>query len=340
MFPTFNNSIEYNPLLASSWLEINEIFLDKGENDKALLALNRATDLAPLSIARLWQGSILALRLGQRDMAFENMKTVATADPELRTTVFDTIWLIANDNNLIMDEVITNEVLISYIDYLITTKRAEASLAVWEKIESLNEIQPDKQFLDYINFLIDNQKSRQAYMIWSRIIGNNQNDSLIWNGGFESKSLFGGFDWRVMTDDNPGVFMNTDSKNSNEGKNSFKIKFNGKHNSDFYRLYQIVPVEAENSYIFSAKVKTQDITTNNGISMESYCYPDWKLMSKATKSIPGTNDWKKIRMKLDIPKNCNDLPIRIRRFKSDNFDKFISGTAWIDDVKILNLGNS
>ena len=97
--------------------------------------------------------------------------------------------------------------------------------------------------------------------------------------GFGSKSLFGGFNWRFMTDDNPGVFKNTHSKNSIEGKNSFKIKFDGEHNNDFYRLYQIVPVEAENSYTFSAKVKKQDVIKSNNICKESYCYPNWELMS-------------------------------------------------------------
>lgn len=336
----FSDSIKLNPLLASSWLELSEIYLDNGERDKSLLALNRSYELAPLSIARLWQGSILALRLGQEDMAFENMKFVAKSDPDLRTSVFDTAWLVANDAQFIEDKVITNEVLISYINYLITTKRPQASLAVWERLEKLNKIRADKQFLDYINFLIDNEKSRHAYMIWSRIIGNHQGDSLMWNGGFESKSLYGGFDWRIVPDNNPGVIMATDSNRSFEGQNSFKIKFNGKHNNDFYHIFQIVPVEPENSYLLTAKVRTEGITTRNGIGIESYCYPDWKLMSKSTKPLTGTNDWKKISVKLDVPKNCNDLIVRIRRFQSDNYDKFISGTAWIDDVKMLNLGNS
>jgi len=237
----FKTSIQNNPLFTSSWLELSEIFLDKGEEEKALLALNRAYELAPLSIARLWQGSILALRLGQEDMAYEKLRVFATADPELRTAVFDTIWLVTSDNDFILNEVITDEVLLSYINYIITTKRADASLAAWERMESLNEIQVDKQFLDYMNFLIDNQKSRQAYVIWSKIVGSDRSDSFAWNGGF---------DWRVMTDENPGVLMIVDSERSIEGKNAFKLKSNGKNNNNFYHFYQIVPaIRLTNLYL-------------------------------------------------------------------------------------------
>lgn len=63
-------------------------------------------------------------------------------------------------------------------------------------------------------------------------------------------------------------------------------------------------------------------------------------MSKSTKPLTGTNDWTKVSMELQIPENCEDLIVRIRRIKRDEFDKFISGTAWIDDVRLIDLGNS
>lgn len=63
-------------------------------------------------------------------------------------------------------------------------------------------------------------------------------------------------------------------------------------------------------------------------------------MSKLTKPLAGTNDWTKVSMELQIPENCEGLIVRIRRIKRDKFDKFISGTAWIDDVRLIDLGNS
>ncbi len=60
-------------------------------------------------------------------------------------------------------------------------------------------------------------------------------------------------------------------------------------------------------------------------------------MSKSIKPLTGTNNWTKVGMKLQILENCEDLIVRIRWFKSD---KFISGTTWIDDVRLIDLGNS
>lgn len=336
----FVNSIQHNPLLSSSWLELSEIYVDKAENNKALLALNRAFELSPLSIARLWQGSILALRLGQNNMAFDNLRIIAIADVDQRAAVFDTMWLVTSDEELILNKIVSEEMLVDYMDYLVDTNRADASLNVWNKIASLNDIKADEQFLNYMNFLIDNKKSRQAYSIWSKIMGSDSNDSLVWNGSFESDFYNAGFDWRIMPGNNEGVLMELDSDKSIEGEKSFKVQFDGKSNNDFYHLYQIVPVESNAEYLFVAKVKTENITTQNGISLEAHCYPDWKLMSKSTKPLIGTNDWTNVSMKVTAPENCDDLLIRVRRFQSDKFDKFISGTAWIDDVKVLDLGNS
>ncbi len=60
-------------------------------------------------------------------------------------------------------------------------------------------------------------------------------------------------------------------------------------------------------------------------------------MSKLTKPITGTNNWTKVSIKLQILENCEYLIVGIRWFKSD---KFISGTTWIDDVRLIDLGNS
>jgi len=75
------------------------------------------------------------------------------------------------------------------MDYLITTKRADASLAVWDKREIINEIDINKHLLNYMNFLIGNQKSRQPHAIWSKVVGRNESEFLVWNGGFELKPL-------------------------------------------------------------------------------------------------------------------------------------------------------
>ena len=136
------------------------------------------------------------------------------------------------------------------------------------------------------------------------------------------------------------MLIDLDSGKSVEGNKSLKVEFNGKHNVDLYHVYQIVPVETNRDYLFTARINTEDITTKNGISWEIHCYPDWRIMSKSTESLTGTNSWTNISMRLQIPESCEDLMVRVRRFKSDKFDKFISGTSWIDEVSLVDLGNS
>jgi hypothetical protein len=44
-------------------------------------------------------------------------------------------------------------------------------------------------------------------------------------------------------------------------------------------------------------------------------------------------------LKVDVPEGCDDILVRMRRFRSNDFNKFISGSAWIDDVKLVEIGN-
>ena len=180
----FIKSIEQNPLLASSWLELSDVLIGLGEDKKAYLALKRAREIASLSIARLWQGSILALRLGKEDMAFENFRIVAHADPDLRQRVFETSWLLSDEPEIVFDKVVSDEILVSYIEFLMSTNRADASLLVWEKIKENGIIRPGDLFIKYIDFLIDNKRSKRAYAIWEEVVGDSQSDNLIWNSGF------------------------------------------------------------------------------------------------------------------------------------------------------------
>ncbi len=92
------------------------------------------------------------------------------------------------------------------------TKRADASLGVWKKIADKGIIKQNELFIRYIDFLIDNERSRQAFAIWTGVVGDNKSGSLIWNGSFEEKPYYGGFDWRFISGEEQGMQIGLDSE--------------------------------------------------------------------------------------------------------------------------------
>ena len=324
-------SIELNPLLTSSWLGLTEVFVENGENEKALATLGRALELIPLSIGQLWEASILALRLGSKTLALDGLRIVAKADPGRRGRVFDICWQLIDDPGLILNKVVSDEILPDYLGYLISKDKLDETFAVWKRMEIVGKVPNDVAF-GYIDYLIGKDRISEAIFIWSEMFPNIEDDTLVWNGGFENDPFGRGFDWKINQID--GVSIDFDWKEKTKGVRSLRLEFDGKHNVDFYHVSQVIPVEPDTEYLLMSDVATQDITTRNGIVWEAYCSD----MMKATEPLAGTVDWKRIELSFVTPSDCRSVTLRLRRYKSGKFDRYISGTAWVDDVKLLRIG--
>lgn len=326
-------SLYSNPLLTSSWLGLAELYAENGKSERARLALKQALKLAPSSMGHLWEGSILALRLGDYNLAAHSLKRVAEADPSRRKRVFDISWQQIGDPDLILERIITDEILPSYLKYLISTNRLEETLPVWEKMKQKGSISKPTTF-SYIDYLIRRGESSKALAIWRGLFHKRDDQHLVWNGGFEEKPIGRGFDWRVRKVEE--VKIDFDSKKFFAGKRSLRLTFSGEHNVNFAHISQVVPVDPDSHYLLTSFIATDEITTRNGVSWEVYCYPKGN-MRKSTDPITGTNGWRKIGLNFHTPSDCNSVVIRIRRFKSNKLDRYISGTAWIDEVKLIKL---
>ncbi|HZX13291.1 MAG TPA: hypothetical protein VFF49_02715 [Thermodesulfobacteriota bacterium] len=367
-------SLQLNPLLSSSWLGLTEMFVENaglrvgrfgdsqiagsggafgrsqnGEKQKALTTLRRLSELTPKSIAYLWEGSMLALRLGDKSMAMKSLGIVAKVDPGRRKRVFDICWEIIGDPELILDNVISDEVLPSYLSYLISKDKLDETFPVWKRMkrerivsdvrEPFDSAQDRPQSNDdiafsYIEFLIRKNRGSDAFSIWSEVIGKSENNSLIWNGGFEHELLGRGFDWKTQKAD--GVSIDFDWEKRFQGTKSLRVEFDGKHNIDFYHISQVITLEPDTDYLLTSYMATREITTRNGISWEVYCYPTGS-MTKATEPLTETAGWKRVELSFHTPSDCKSILLRLRRYKSPKLDRYISGTAWIDDVKLSKV---
>jgi hypothetical protein len=331
----FVKSLRLDPLLSYSWLGLSEVFSDKGEREKAIFSLRRAVELAPLYIANRWESALIALKVGDRQTAIESLRVVAKSDPQRRPRVFDLSWQVFGDPELILNRIVSDEALPSYLGYLIQKDRLKESLSAWERIERSGVEVSYSLSLVYIDFLIRKDRASYAYSIWRERFGEEESGSLIWNGGFEREPLGRGFDWRIGRVD--GVRVDFDWAKRVEGRRSLRLRFDGKHNIDFYHIYQIVHVEPGAEYEFSSALSSEGITTGNGLSWELICYPRGGSLG-VTEPLVGTTPWHRVWLSFKTPPECSSIMVRLRRKKSFKLDRFISGTLWVDDVKLKQVG--
>jgi hypothetical protein len=83
-------------------------------------------------------------------------------------------------------------------------------------------------------------------------------------------------------------------------------------------------------------MKTRAVTTKCGPKIEMcgirspFC--------RSSESLIGDNEWKELSISFRTPDQIFGGMVRVRREKTDKFDRFISGTVWIDNIQLTEVG--
>jgi hypothetical protein len=59
----------------------------------------------------------------------------------------------------------------------------------------------------------------------------------------------------------------------------------------------------------------------------------------SSESVVGENAWKEVSVAFRTAPQSQAGVVRVRREKTDKFDKFISGTVWIDNIQLTEVKN-
>ncbi len=326
------SALSGNPLMAASWLGLSELYIDSGREADSEKSLRTAQNMMQSSPGLLWESSMLAFRLGDNNLALDNLRVVAEADPTKRKRVFDISWRVAKDPETILERAVSDEVLPYYLGYLIQTDRQGATYPVWERL-SKNGSDGHETALAYADYLLARGDTESARDVWAGLYPGEDAGALVWNGGFEYDTVGQGFDWKINQAN--GVHADYDYRRKTEGQRSLRIKFLGKENVDFKGVSQTVAVEPGAAYVLTWEAASSDITTRSGVTVEVYC----RGFRTESDSYTGSSDWQRRRLEFDAPENCRTVTIGLRREKSERLDNLISGEFWLDDVSMTKAEN-
>lgn len=329
----FVDSLNANPLFSKSFVDLSEIYLDQDSYGQSEVLLRRAHNLSPYSFKLIWRMAILSLWIDQKELAMELLNTISKVDSG---KVFDLAWRVFDDKKLIYKQLVNDNNIENYFNFLMNKSELQETFPVWKYMKE-NRLVNEEIENRYMDFLIKNDEFIKAGKIWNSKFGDEDENAMVWNGSFESKPIQHGFGWIIKKPDHSYVGYDWDKKK--DGNYSLYIEFDGKENLYFNNISKIIPVKPNLEYELSYYMKTEELTTTNGIYWNISCYPNNNLFSKNTLSATGTSDWKKYEEKILIPEKCNALRLIIRRDKSKKLNKFISGKVWIDKVALSVVKN-
>ena len=325
----YTRSLELNPLQAGVWIDLSKILQPTGKKE--------AIKLNPRGTAVMWEAGTFWLINGNTEKAVSMLSQYLLLRPDKQTGVYDLCFKLGLTNDYLLERVVpvSYEFRSAYLNYLLQTKRADEAVEIWNSLDK-QKIEKDI-FISYVNFLINNSMYEKATSVWkdipSKIEGFEDTDEAfqLWNPGFENEIFNGGFDWTI--NETEGVDVYIDDIVRMAGSRSLGVTFDGQHNPGIVIARQVVRARPSSLYHMRSYIKTEGLTTKNGILMNVQGH-NCKGLGKNSAVVTGTTFWKEVTIDFEAPSECNAVLISFIRERSSKLDNKIEGTAWIDGITL------
>jgi hypothetical protein len=346
----YQTSLTFDPHSADTWLDLGMAYESEGDLADARNAFVQAKRVYPLSPEVSWRYGNFLLRRDELDPAFTQIRHAVEADPKRAAAAFALCMRFEPDVKSIGDRVnsVSNRVLpdsqaayLGVISALSEQEKAGQALAVWSRLAALHlQLQLNDSY-PLLELLLHKRQMVDAQRVWAQALlfagvsrPPDPPGSLVWDGGFESNIVGGGFTWRYSSFAS-GVVINLDPKEKHSGKRSLRLTFNGLRNVTFNDVCQYIPVQPSTSYLFSAWVMTRSLSTDQGVRFGLHSIGDSSSSVAWTDDVQGTQPWTKVELPWTSASDVHELQICVSRNPSAKFDSKIRGSAWIDDVALV-----
>src|SRR5712664_2665934 len=344
----FRRALALNPRSADAWLDLGTVYQSEGDFPSAREAYLQARKVYPASAAVAWRYGNFLLRQGDIKPAFAEIRRAVYADPKRSAEAFSRCWRVDPDVGAILDNVIppNRTAYLAVIFELVTADQLPETLAVWQRLVAMHPRMSPADVMFFADFLLQKGDVDDAHRVWqdalslSDVVASDPSGSVLWDGGFESKVRGGGFAW-AFGDPPPGVQVSLDQRQKHSGKQSVRMFFDGKHDTDFEGICANAVVRPGTTYQFSAWARTQALTSDEGVRFRLYWFSDLRASGHTdSHDSRGTQPWTRLEMPWTSGNDVHRARVCVRRNPSRDFDARIQGNAWIDDISLVPVGNA
>jgi len=221
------------------------------------------------------------------------------------------------------------------IDTLLVKKQTDAAWKAWEQLTQLRQPIETRRVFEYMRYLIAQHQVDQAQIVWQQagilsglLAYQPSRGNLVVNGDFSLPVLNGGFDWIYYRSQD--VSLALDPTQSHSGHRSLAIRFDSRGIEDA-GIRQLIPVEPNTTYEFSANFKSQDLEGAGGprfVIQDVYS----EAIYFAGENMKDADFWKPVSGTLTTGPEARLVVLRVQR---DPPSQAIKGKLWIDGVRLV-----
>lgn len=338
--PWLQSAVRLNPHDGGTWADLAVAQESSGDVDAGAASLQRALAADPRTPAIAWNAANLYLSQGDSDQAMQQFHTVLENDPYLTGQAIQTCWKARPDIDYLLAKVVPPNAYAQTLQFLVSRQETAAAAKVWQQMFSEQQTVLRQDLFDYVRYLVLHHEAAQAQRVWQEAAGMAQLQSyqpspenLFVNGDFSLDILNGGFEWVHRKAE--GVSLALDPNEAHSSSRSLRITFDGPGIDDA-GISQIIAVEPNTNYEFSAFYKAEDIDGAGG--MEFAIQDAYKGTSLfMSEDLRDADFWKKTGGAFTTGQDAELLILRILRVPPGSP---IKGRLWIDGLHLMESGGN
>lgn len=299
-------------------------------------ALRQAVDADPKTPDIAWEAANFSLASGDTESALREFRVVVEGAPNLAYQALERCTRVV-DAGTVLRQVVPPRpaALLAFIDLLTTQNNLPAAANAWEALVRLGDRVDLDRALQYINHLTLQHDVTQARKVWTQTLQLNGmssyltgSDNLVVNPSFEFDILNGGFDWRYRR--RASVELSLDPSEFHAGRRSLAVSFDGPGISDA-GISQLIPVEPDTDYVFSAHFKAENI---DGAGGPRFAIEDAYSGTHYFESddLKNSGVWREVSGQFRTPAGAQLLLLRLLRIPQDSP---IRGKLWVDNFRLV-----
>jgi hypothetical protein len=341
----FERATRLSPNGAHYWSDLGAAYDRAGRTNEALKAYQKALQLFPKSPEINWRFANFALRTRRNSESLQALRFVLAGYNPSHREVFRLAERASPDKAAILGILpMQTSAYLDFVNFEMEAGDVSTAEATWHRLLELRLPFELREAFPYLDALVLRHETGRLVAAWSALterfpgeIGPlEEQPNLVENSGFEHELLDGGLDWRVVPVE--GVEVSVDSVGAFEGARALRIEFLGKSNLDYGHVFQYVPVQANTRYRFSGAMRVKGITTDSGIRFQVYDAFDMRKVLVSTENAVGTSGWSLEELAFKTGPDTRLLVVRIARAPSQKLDNQISGTVWVDRIRLIPDG--
>lgn len=322
----YTRALSQDPASAYRWADLGEAQNNLGHFELARICYTRAIELAPAVPAiRLRYIGFLLMRDDHSGL-LENAAIVLRTVPDYDGVLFRYMDAAIPEPQRIVAAIgDQRRTMRSWLSYMIGSNNPTGAEVAWKRVSAAG-FGDDALAGSYVEYLLKLRSWNEAVSTWAKWVGTRAGDfpnhNLIFNANFAADPAPCVLDWRITQE--PDVH-----ETGRDGQ-AIRVRFLGKANVNYQGVSQIAILPAPGRYRLSARFKTDNITTNEGVRL---CLPDLGLCSE---SLTGTRDWAPVNLEFQT-KDSRLVLVSVRRNPSQKFDNKVQGTAWATAFMLAHL---